>query len=126
MPWPHPDPAHPLNPARWDGPAALTPSDIEAASAFNGRAAGNSVHSLGKLHPKGHQCPWTSYMCPVLPSSFKHSAPLQWWDSSSTVPGPSQWSTSRIQPLASHGHPSPITVAATGRSGWSWLEPRLR
>lgn len=31
-----------------------------------------------------------------------------------------------VQPLASHGRLSPITAAATGRSGRSWPEPRWR
>lgn len=31
-----------------------------------------------------------------------------------------------VWPLASHGCPSSVTAASTGRSGWSWLEPQLR
>lgn len=113
-------------------------ADVEAASAFNVGAAVNSVHSPRDLHPEGCRCPhlFCAHTAPPTPahssSSPRYLAPLRCGlqrAAFSALPGPSPRAAQGGSPgpaRSSAGRRSPITAAATGRSGWSWLEPRLR
>lgn len=116
-----------------DPEVSLPATDTEPASAFNVGAAAPAlaacrIPALGVPEPPARAQRSGSHLTRVLASATGHStAPPR-----PHLPGRSAWAawgcspTASVQPLASHGHLSPVTAAATGRSGWSWPEPRPR
>lgn len=119
---------------------SLPAADIEAESAFNVRAAENSSRSLCDLHLKGTGAPGPPACAQrSLAQLIPPAHPSAWLCCGAVVsrllhaPRPEpvgivgllSWPGS-VWPLASHGCPSSVTAASTGRSGWSWLEPQLR